>query len=274
MRSFDAVPVVMWSITIVGIAFLIAPLLMIFPLSIDSRALIQFPPQDFTLKWYAAYLGSADWIGSTLLSLLVGLGASAIATTLGTLAGIGLVRGTFSYKRVIALILIAPLMLPLVVIAIAIYGIYSALGLVGSPVGLALAHGVLGIPLVIITVAAALSAVPKSYDEAAQSLGASSLVSLFTVTLPLIWRGIAAGAVFAFVASFDEVIIAIFLTGTTSITLPRRMIDGIFFDLSPILAAVSGCLVVFNVILALLGWWFASKPNRWTAPAHPGEAAP
>jgi putative spermidine/putrescine transport system permease protein len=160
------------------------------------------------------------------------------------------------------------------VIAIAVYGVYAALGLVGSPFGLALAHGVLGTPLVIINVAAALSVVPKSYDEAARSLGASSLVSLFTVTLPLIWRGIAAGSIFAFVASFDEVIIAIFLTGTTSITLPRRMIDGIYYDLTPILAAVSGCLVVFNVILAVLGLWFASRPTRGVAPSRVAEAAP
>lgn len=266
MRSVDPVPIFMRVVTCFGLLFLIAPLLMVFPLSIDSRILIQFPPQDFTLKWYGEYLASADWINSTILSLLIGLGASAIATVLGTLAAIGLVRGNLPFLRIIALILIAPMLMPLVVIAIAIYGIYSALGLVGSPFGLALAHAVLGTPFVIISVTAALSVLPKSYDEAAKSLGASAMVSLFTVTLPLIWRGIAAGAIFAFVASFDEVIIAIFLTGTSSITLPRRMIDGIFFDLNPILAAVCGCLVIFNVILAALGLWFASRPSKFVAP--------
>ena len=273
MRNLDPISVAMWSVTVAGIVFLIAPILMIFPLSIDSRELIQFPPQDFTLKWYAAYLTSEAWIRSTILSLFIGVGASAIATVLGTFAGIGLVRGAFPGKRLIALFLIAPLMLPLVVIAIAVYGVYAALGLVGSPFGLALAHGVLGIPLVIINVAAALTALPKSYDEAARSLGASSLVSLFTVTLPLIWRGIAAGSIFAFVASFDEVIIAIFLTGTTSITLPRRMIDGIYYDLTPILAAVSGCLIIFNVVLAVLGLWFASRPTRGVAAGRVADAS-
>ena len=262
MVSSDPLSLVMKGITAVGIILLLAPILMIFPLSLDSREIIQFPPDSLSLKWYMSYFRSSEWIGSTVLSLFIGLGASAIAVTLGTPAAIALIRYEFPFKRLFLLMLVGPLLLPLVVIAIAIFGVYSALGLVGSPLGIMFAHGVLGMPIVIITIAAAVTSIPRSYDEAAQSLGASMNVTILTVIIPLVWRSIAAGAVFSFMISFDEVIIAQFLSGTTSITLPRRMIDGIFFDLSPLLAAVSGCLIIFNTVLVVIGLFLTGNPYR------------
>lgn len=236
-----------------GLLFLAMPILMIFPLSLDPRDIISFPPNGLSLKWYAQYLTSQPWIRSTLLSLGIAVGASLIATIAGTLAAIGLVLGKFPFKRAVSVLLISPLLLPVVVVAIAVYGVYAAFGLVGSPAALAIAHAVLGLPFVIINVASALTTVPKSLDEAAQSLGATPPVVILTVILPLIWRGVTAGAVFAFAISFDEVVIALFISGDTAITLPRRMFDGIFYELSPIIAAVSGCLVVFNTALAVIG---------------------
>ena len=245
-----------------GFMFLITPIVMLIPLSIDPSPFIRFPPQGVTLHWYVEYLTTKKWIDSTILSLEVAAGASLIATVLGTLAAIGLVRGGFAARRAIALLLISPMLLPLVVVAIAIYGVYAALGLVGRPVGLILAHAVLAVPFVLLNVTAALQAVPRAYEEAAMSLGAMPLVVLARVTLPLIWRGVAAGGVFAFVISFDEVVIAMFLSSTTAITLPKRMFDGIFYDLSPVLAAISVILVLFNIILALTGFALAKAGRR------------
>jgi len=262
MRDTTSVDLAMRVVAALAVLFLALPVLMIFPLSIDPREMIGFPPKGFTLRWYEEFVSSPEWIASTMLSLRVAAGASLVATVLGTLAGIALVRGSFPLKKLVGLVLVSPLLLPLVVIAIAIYGTYASLGLIGSALGLALAHSVLAMPFVVINVASAMSAVPRTYEEAAGSLGASPSVVLFTVTIPMVWRGIAAGAVFAFVISFDEVVIALFLGGTTSITLPKRMFDGIFFDLSPVLAAISACLVLFNVALALLGLWLSSSLKR------------
>ena len=124
---------------------------------------------------------------------------------------------------------------------------------------LVLAHSVLGIPFVMLNVASALRGVPAELDDAAMSLAASPLATLFGVTLPLIWRGILAGAIFAFVVSFDEVVIAMFLSSSTTATLPKRMLDGIFYDLTPVLAAVSALLVIFNIVLALIGLSLAGR---------------
>lgn len=236
-----------------SLIFLALPLLMIFPLSIDSRDIISFPPKDLTFKWYLEYLSSGPWIGSTLLSIFIALGAAIIATLIGTPAAVGLVYGNFRFKRVLSLLLVSPLLLPLIVIAISIYGIYATFGMVGSPFGLVIAHAILGLPFVIINVASVLTAIPQSLDDAARSLGARPIVALFTVVLPLAWRGIAAGAIFAFVVSFDEVVVALFISGSGAITLPRRLMDGIFYDLSPIIAAVSACLLLFNIIFAVIG---------------------
>ena len=265
MRSRGWIPWCLRSLALVGLVYLIIPLLMLFPLSVDPSPFIRFPPQGFSLTWYAAYFTSGPWIDSTLLSLRVGLGASAIATVVGTLAAIGLVRGRFPGRAVIGVLLISPMLLPLIVVAIAIYSVYAALQLVGQPSGLILAHSVLAIPFVILNVGAALQAVPNDYEEAALSLGANPAVVLVRVTLPLIWRGIAAGAVFAFVISFDEVVIAMFLSGTSAITLPKRLLDGIFYDLSPVLAAISASLVILNVALASLGLALAKGTGRATA---------
>ena len=264
MRAPDRgwVSLVLRALAIAGLVYLTIPLVMLFPLSVDPSPFLRFPPQDFSLFWYREYLSSGPWIDSTLLSLRVGLGASAIATVLGTLAAIGLVRGGFPGRRAIAVLVVSPMLLPLIVMAIAIYAVYAAMGLVGKPLGLTLAHAVLALPFVVLNVGAALQAVPKSYEEAALSLGAHPAVVLIRVTLPLIWRGIAAGAVFAFVVSFDEVVIAMFLSGTTAVTLPKRMLDGIFYDLSPMLAAVSALLVVLNVVLATLGLSLARGARR------------
>ena len=179
---------------------------------------------------------------------------------LGTLAAIGLVRGGFPGRRAIAVLVVSPMLLPLIVMAIAIYAVYAAMGREASGPD-ACPRGA-GASVRRVERGCGASAVPKSYEEAALSLGAHPAVALILVTLPLIWRGIAAGAVFAFVVSFDEVVIAMFLSGTTAVTLPKRMLDGIFYDLSPMLAAVSALLVVLNVVLATLGLSLAKGARR------------
>jgi len=249
-------------IGIFGLIYLTVPLIMVFPLSVDSGSMLRFPPQDFSFKWYAKYLTSADWIDATFISLRIATVASVVAIIVGTSAAIAMHRHRIPGHNLVSVMIIMPIMLPLVVVAIAIYGVYAKLGLVGTELGIALAHSVLAMPFVVLNVNAALSAMPKSYEEAALSLGANHVTSIRLVTIPLIWRGIAAGGVFAFVISFDEVVIAMFLSSIDSTTLPKKMLDGIFFDLRPILAAVSAVLVLVNIVLAVAGLALANASKR------------
>lgn len=244
-----------------GFVYLMLPILMMFPLSLEQGSLLRFPPSSISLRWYSEYFSGREWMASTLLSFKVAVGAAGIATLVGTLAAVGLARASEAVRNVCSLILLSPILLPTVVVAIAIYGVYASLRLVGSPFGLILAHAVLTTPFVILNVSAAVAALPRALEEAAMSLGAGPAATLAQVTIPLIWRGIAAGAVFAFLVSFDEVVIAMFLSGTQAVTLPKRMLDGIFYEMTPILAAISVMLVLMNVALAVLGLVLA-RPRR------------
>lgn len=244
---------VMGVLAALALAFLTVPILMIFPLSVDPSSFLRFPPTGFSLKWYQAFLTNQDWLDATWVSVQVALGASVIATGLGTAAAIGLSRSALPGRAILSLALVSPMLLPAIVAAVAIYGIYTSLGLVGTKTGLAIAHAVLGLPFVVLNVQAALKGLPRGLEEASMSLGAHPVSTLFLVTLPLAWRGVAAGWVFSFVISFDEVVIAMFLTSPSMTTLPKKMLDGVFFELTPMLAAISALLVIFNVVLALAG---------------------
>ena len=244
---------VMAALAVLALAFLTVPILMVFPLSVDPSSFLRFPPTGFSLRWYEAFLTNRDWLDATWVSVQVALGASVVATLLGTAAAIGLTRDGVPGRALVSLALVSPMLLPAIVAAVAIYGIYTTFGLVGTKTGLVIAHAVLGLPFVILNVQAALKGLPRGLEEASMSLGAHPVHTLFLVTLPLAWRGVAAGWVFSFVISFDEVVIAMFLSSPSMTTLPKKMLDGVFFELTPMLAAISALLVIFNVALALAG---------------------
>ena len=236
-----------------GMIYVMLPVLMVFPLSVEPGQILRFPPQSASLHWYGEFFSDQEWLASTLLSFEIALSAAAIATAVGTLAAVGLARTTAPVRNMCYLILMSPIFLPTIVVAVAIYGMYASLRLVGTTSGLVVAHAVLTLPFVLLNVSIAVAAVPRSLEEAAMSLGASPIATFFQVTVPIISKGIAAGAVFAFLVSFDEIVIAMFLSGTQAVTLPKRMLDGVFYDMTPMLAAVSALLVLANVVLAMVG---------------------
>lgn len=241
------------AIAVLGFFCLILPVLMVFPLSVEPGLILRFPPQGFSLRWFSEYFANAAWIDSTLLSFRVAFGASVMATIAGTLAAVGLAKSSTPVRDVYHALLMSPILLPTIVVAIAIYGVYASLQLVGTPLGLMAAHAVLTLPFVVLNVSIAIAAVPRSMEEAAYSLGANPIQAFFRVTVPLISRGIVAGAIFAFLVSFDEIVIAMFLSGSQAVTLPKRMLDGLFYEITPMLAAVSVLLVIVNVVLVLVG---------------------
>ncbi len=230
--------------------FLVAPILAIVPISFSSGSFLSYPLPGFSLKWYAEVFEPRPWMFALRNSLIVGSGATVLATTLGTLAALGLARANLPGRDAVTAFLISPMVVPLIITAVGVYFFFAQLGLTASFPGLILAHTVLAVPFVVITVTATLEGFDTNLIRAGQSLGADPVRVFRKVTLPLISPGVASGAIFAFAISFDEVVVAIFLAGPAQRTLPRQMFDGIRENISPAILAVATLLVV--VALALM----------------------
>ena len=211
--------------TVVGLIllFLVLPIVVVMVVSFSSATYLTFPPPAFGLKWYEAYFSSADWLRPTWLSIWVAAVVVVLSTVLGTLAALGIARLPNGLRVVVAGLVLSPLIVPGIVVAIGIYYAFSRYGLVGSPVGLILAHTCLSVPFVVTSVSASLAGIDPRLGHAALSLGATPRATFFQVTLPLIRPGVLVGALFAFIHSFDELIVALFISGSGAVTLPRRM---------------------------------------------------
>jgi putative spermidine/putrescine transport system permease protein len=241
--------ILLWIVAWLVLAFLITPLLVIVPLSFSSGTMLTLPLPGFSLRWYAEVVNSVPWQNSLLHSLIVGLIATVLATVLGTLAALGLTRAQFPGKSLLMGILISPMIVPLVIVAAGAYFFLLPLGLTNSLFGLALVHASLGAPFVLITVSATLAGLDPSLPRAAASLGAPPTVVFRQVILPLIAPGVISGGLFAFVTSFDEVVVAMFLTGPANRTLPRQMFDGLRDNISPAILAVATLLIGLAIVL-------------------------
>lgn len=235
--------------------FLIAPVLIVVPLSFNQSTYFSYPMTGVTLGWYETIFASAEWRTTILNSFVIGLSATAIATVLGTLAAIGISRPSFPFRGLIVPILIAPMIIPIVVVAVSLYQVFAPLGLANSHTGVILAHAALGTPFVVITVTARLMAFDNNLARAAASLGASPLTAFRRVMLPQILPGVATGGIFAFATSFDEVVVILFIGGTEQRTIPRQMWAGIRDQINPTILAMAGLLTIFAVVLFLaIGW--------------------
>lgn len=235
-----------------GLLFLIIPVLVIIPLSFNSSTFLSYPLNGFSLRWYRAFLGSDEWIHALGNSLLVAPLATLLATVLGVLAAMGLTQSEFRGKGLMMAILISPMVAPVVIIGVGMFFFFARLSLLNSYIGLVLAHALLGVPFVVITVVAVL----KNYDirlsRAAASLGAPPLYAFRKVTLPLIAPGIFSGALFAFAASFDEVVVTLFLASPGQRTLPIQMFAGIRENLDPTIAAAASLMIAASLLLLIV----------------------
>ena len=237
--------------------FLVLPVLVIVPLSFNSGTFLVYPLQGFSLRWYADFFQSAEWMRSLTNSMIVAPAATLLAMVFGTLAAIGLTRGEFRGKALVMSLMISPMVVPVVIIGVASY------------LSLIVVHAVLGVPFVIITVSATLQGFNYNLVRAAASLGAPPLTTFFRVTLPLIAPGVISGALFAFATSFDEVVVTLFLAGPEQATLPRQMFSGIRENLSPTIAAAATLLIGFSVLLLLTLEWLRGRSEKMRT-AQPG----
>jgi len=229
--------------------FLVAPILIIVPMSFTSGNLLVFPLPGLSMRWYQSLTEGAAWIDAAKNSLIIGLSSTALAMVLGVMAASGLARANFALKPVLIALILSPVLMPIVITAVGMYFFFAGVGLSGTYLGLILAHTALGVPFVVITVLASLEGFDHNLTKAAATLGASPLTAFRKVTLPIIFPGIASGGLFAFVTSFDEIVVTLFLAAPTQRTLPRQIFSGVREYVSPGIAAVATLLVLLSAAL-------------------------
>lgn len=236
--------------------FLIAPILIIIPLSFNAQDFFTFTPEmlalspdGYSLKHYNDFFTNSDWQKALKNSFIIAPAATLIATSLGTLAAIGLSQSHVPFRRTIMAILISPMIVPLIISAAGMFFFYSRIGLQGEYLGIILAHAALGTPFVIITVTATLVGFDRSLTRAAASLGADPVTTFFKVQMPLIIPGVVSGALFAFITSFDEVVVVLFMGSARQKTLPWQMFTGLREQISPTILAVATIMVAISIVL-------------------------
>ena len=229
--------------------YLVAPVFVVVPLSFTSSQLLVFPLPGYSLQWYQDFFTNPLWTGALANSLFVGTIVMVVATTLGTLAALGLHGSRARWKALVLGVLVTPLAVPVVIVAVAIFYYFASLALVGTYIGLIMAHTVLALPFVVITVSATLQGFDPNLTRAAASLGAAPAYAFRTVTLPIIAPGLVSGALFAFVTSFDEIVVALFLASPQQRTLPRQIFSGVSENISPTITAAAVVLLLVSVVL-------------------------
>ena len=228
---------------------LILPIMAIIPISFTSDTMLTYPMPGVSLRWFKEFFNSVMWTLSMKNSFIIAGATTALATALGTLSAIGLTMANFPFKGIITGIMIMPMVVPIVITAVGIYFFFAWIGLASTHLGIILAHTALATPFVVITVTATLQGFNRNQIRAGASLGASPPRVFFKVTLPQILPGVISGALFAFVTSFDEVVVALFIAGSEQYTLPRQMFAGIREKYNPTIAAVAAMMIVVSVAL-------------------------
>jgi putative spermidine/putrescine transport system permease protein len=229
--------------------FLVAPILAIVPLSFSSGSFLHYPLPGLSLRWYQEFFSSQFWLPAVWNSVFIASVATLLATVLGTVAALGLWRTRFFGQRLMLAVIVAPMVVPEIIMAVGLYFAFAPIGLTNSYLGLILAHTALAVPFVVVTVLATLSGFDRTLARAASSLGAGPVTAFRRVMLPLILPGLVSGAVFAFAVSFDEVILVLFLGGPGQRTLPRQMFSGINDNISLSITAAATLLIVVSVLL-------------------------
>ncbi len=239
-------PAAVWLV----LGFLILPTLVVVPVAFTSSQFLDFPPPGYSLRWFDTYFSSQLWISATVRSFLVATVTAVLATAIGGFSALALARSQSRWNGLIFGFFLAPLIVPRIIIAVGLFYLFAQMGLVATNAGLIIGHTVLAVPFTFVTMAAVLKSYDWRLDQAAATLGANRLSTLTQVTIPLLKGGIVAALLFAFITSFDELTIAIFISGGITTTLPKQMWDDMILQLNPTLAAVS--VVVSVVITAVL----------------------
>ncbi|MGN8024179.1 ABC transporter permease [Phyllobacterium sp. 22229] len=243
-------------LTVLVCLFLILPILFIAALSFGSSQWLIFPPPSWTFKWYQALFTDPRWLYSALSSLKIAAIVTVFSVVLGFLAALGLNRGSFTGREALRALFLTPMILPVVVLAVALYALFLQFGLAGTTIAFIIAHLLIALPFSIISIGNALDGFDKSIEDAAILCGATPWEARIRVTVPAVSHGIFAAAIFSFLASWDEVVLAIFMASPTLQTLPVKIWATLRQDLTPVIAAASTILIAFTILLMVLAAFF------------------
>ena len=244
--------------------FLLLPIVIVVPMSFSTAISFEFPPPGYSLGYYAKYFTSEEWLEPTLNSIVIALGATVLTMLLVVPAAFGYVRYRFRGKAFVNLLMMAPLVVPHVVSALAYYGFLGRARLTGTLLGVMVAHGVLAVPVAFLVITATLKGFDRNLERAAMSSGAGPLRTFFHVTLPVLRPGMLVGALFAFLSSFNEAVVVIFIGGRQATTLPKKMYESIRLESDPVIAVVSTLLVSAVVLGVLVSVFLRRRPANAT----------
>lgn len=252
----------LWAWSILVIFFLVIPILIPIPLSFNSGSFFVFPLEGVSLRWYDIVLGTERWQSAIFNSLVIALCTTAIATTLGAMTAIALASPYFPARRFVMPLLMSPLIVPVVITAVGVYLFYARVNLASTYFGIIMAHTALASPFVVVTVSASLSGFDHNYMRAASISGARPLTAFFRVMLPLIMPGVLSGAAFAFVTSFDEVVVVMFMASAKQRTMPLEMFIGLREKLSPAITAAATLMMGMSVLLLVVANILARRGRK------------
>ncbi|HEY0884141.1 MAG TPA: ABC transporter permease [Ramlibacter sp.] len=256
-----------WLLCAGVLVFLLAPIAAVIPLSFSSGSFLTYPLPGLSLRWYQEVLGGGKWLRALGNSLFVGTAATVLSVLLGTLAALGLMRHRAWWSDALKMVMLSPMIVPVVLIAVASYFFLAPLSLTSTYTGLIVAHTVIAVPFVVVPVLTALELLDPNLARAAAACGATPRVTFLRVTLPGIMPAMGSGALFAFAASFDDVVIALLIAGPDQRTLPREMFSGLRDSMTPALTAVATIMIVFSTTLFLLMQALQRRARRVTRAA-------
>jgi len=252
------------SLALLVALFLLLPIAIVVPMSFSTAISFEFPPPGYSLGYYAKYFTSEEWLHPTLNSFVIAIGATVLTMLLVVPAAFGYVRYRFRGKTFVNLLMMAPLIVPHVVSAVAYYGFLGRVRLTGTLLGVIVAHGILAVPVAFLVITATLKGFDRNLERAAMSSGAGPLRTFFHVTLPVLRPGMLVGALFAFLSSFNEAVVVIFIGGREASTLPKKMYESIRLESDPVIAVVSTLLVGAVVLGVLLSTFMRRRPANAT----------
>lgn len=243
------------------ILFLVVPTLIVIPMSFSDSQYLEFPPQQWSLRWYEHYFGSDEWMRATWTSIKVAILTMVVATPIGVLAAYALHTARIAVVRLAFVLLITPMMVPLVLVAVGAFYVYVKLNILYTVTGLVLAHTVLALPLVVIVIGSAFKTFDMAQENAARSLGAPRWKAFLTVTLPQIRFAVVTAALLSFLTSFDEVVVAMFISGGDNPTLTRNMFNALRDQIDPTIASISTIMILITTSMMMLAQIFGGKKN-------------
>lgn len=252
MKQVSFGRIALWCCVALILTFLLVPVLIVVPLSFSGTRFMTFPPPEYSLRWYHAFFGNPEWIAAARTTLIASTSAAIVATPIGVAAAYAIQNGKHWAMRYLRTLLMLPLMVPIIIVAVGVFFVYSQAGYVNTLSGLIVADTMLGLPYVLISVGASLRTFDTSQEMVARSLGMNRFRSFMTVTLPQIRSSVISGAVFVFIQALDETVVALFISGGGNQTLTRRMFVTLRDEIDPTIAAISTMLTALTLCLVMI----------------------